>query len=289
MSLQQEPVVNAVLYCRVSTRYQEPNGSLLEQEAHGRSYCARHGVNILRVVHEVYDNDDKESRPRLNEVTEMAERGEFDLLIADKVDRFSRADPRETDFYIMTLERLGIKTVILDADQTGDPDIDDILFFFKKWKAKREKRDTTERTQRGRMRRLTGQGRKRGVLVGPHPLYGYVWDDPQKLHRYALVKDPESAKWVVWMFERAAEGWDSARIAAELNKLGVLPIRKYYQSIGLASPLLHVGDVWRARSIREIVGNDDYLGKRVAFKTQWMRHSGRKIQDRETGRTRPAK
>ena len=49
----QEPVVNAVLYCRVSTRYQEPNGSLQEQEAHGRSYCAEHGINVLSVVHEV--------------------------------------------------------------------------------------------------------------------------------------------------------------------------------------------------------------------------------------------
>jgi DNA invertase Pin-like site-specific DNA recombinase len=286
---QPEPIVNAVIYCRVSTRYQEPNGSLQDQEAHGQTYCERHGVNILRVVHEVYDNDDMESRPLLNEITEMAERGEFDLLIADKVDRFSRADPRETDFYIMTLERLGVKTVILDADQTGDPDIDDILFFFKKWKAKREKRDTTERTQRGRMRRLTGQGRKRGVMVGPHPLYGYVWDDPQKLHRYALVRDSDSAKWVIWIFERAADGWDSARIADELNTLGVPTIRRYYQSIGLASPLLKTSDLWRPRVVREIVRNDDYLGQRVAFKTQWMRHSDRKTRDRLTGKLKPAK
>ena len=289
MPIQPEPAVNAVIYCRVSTRYQEPNGSLQDQEAHGRAYCERHGVNVMKVFHEVNDNDDMEFRPLLNKVTRMAENGEFDLLVADKVDRLSRAEPRETDYYIMSLERLGVKTVLLDMDQTGDPDIDDILFFFKKWKAKREKRDTTARTQRGRLRRLTGEGRKRGLLVGPHPLYGYVWDDPTKLRRYALVRDPDSAKWVVWMFERAAEGWDSARIADELDAMGVPTIRHYYQQKGLASLPLKTSKKWHPRVIRDIIWNDDYLGNRVAFKTKWMRDTERKVYDRATGEVRKAK
>jgi hypothetical protein len=243
---------------------------------------------VLRVAHEVFDNDDMD-RPLLNEVTEMAENGEFDLLVADKVDRFSRADPRETDYYIMSLERLGVKTVLLDMDQTGDPDIDDILFFFKKWKAKREKKDTTERTQRGRMRRLTGQGRHLGILVGPHPRYGYVWDDPQQRHRYAYVRDPESAQWVEWIYQRAADGWDSAKIARELTALGVPTPRQYYQAKGLASQLLQVSLVWQPRLVRNMIWNDGYIGRHWAFQTQWARHTGRRIRDPQTGKSRPAK
>src|SRR5262249_30292555 len=75
----------------------------------------------------------------------------------------------------------------------------------------------------------------------------------------------------------------------ELTAMGVPTIRRYYQTKGLASPLLKASDIWRPRVVREIIRNDDYLGNRVAFKTKWMRHSERKTRDRLTGKMKPAK
>ena len=85
--------MRAAVYARVSTRYQESNGSLPEQVERCVAFAGEHGVvvPIQLIEQEVFDGESL-ARPRLQQLERAAKDGRFDLLLADKVDRLSRAD-----------------------------------------------------------------------------------------------------------------------------------------------------------------------------------------------------
>ena len=84
----------AVIYCRVSDSHQagEDKVSLHEQEREGRDYRRRMACRVLRVYVDIGRNGDVLERPELLRLLKDMRRGEFDVIVAHKIDCFSR-DP----------------------------------------------------------------------------------------------------------------------------------------------------------------------------------------------------
>ena len=62
---------------------------------------------------------------------------------------------------------------------------------------------------------------------------------------WTLELDPDAAKVVSWIFERAGQGTSLGSIAAELNTGGVPPVS---------------GKIWNAQTVRQILCNRAYTG-----------------------------
>jgi DNA invertase Pin-like site-specific DNA recombinase len=96
----------AAIYCRVSDPGQKENGSLEEQEARGRLWCDEHGYAVTSLFHEVYSAEGI-NRPKLQELQEQVRLGHIDVIVVDKVDRFSRADPAITAYVMVEAKQYG--------------------------------------------------------------------------------------------------------------------------------------------------------------------------------------
>ena len=96
----------AAIYCRVSTvqqrgkRDEDDKLSLEEQEVECRKLCQTRGyvVNETYVVREV-SSGDTVHRPLLEEIYIATKRGEIDVLVMYKVNRFARNDDKATYLY----------------------------------------------------------------------------------------------------------------------------------------------------------------------------------------------
>jgi DNA invertase Pin-like site-specific DNA recombinase len=73
---------------------------------------------------------------------------------------------------------------------------------------------------------------RNGCFVGRIPPYGYL-KNPKDNHR--LVPDPYAAQIVLKMFTMASAGDSIKTIAKWLNDNGILPTKRYFHSIGLAT------------------------------------------------------
>src|SRR5579862_3821035 len=93
----------AAIYCRVSTmqqrgkRDEDDKLSLEDQEVECRNLCLARGyvVNETYVVREV-SSGDTVHRPLLEEIYAAAKRGEIDVLVMYRVNRFARNDDKAT-------------------------------------------------------------------------------------------------------------------------------------------------------------------------------------------------
>jgi len=186
--------------------------------------------------------------------------GRFDCLILEGLDRLSR-DLVEAERIVRRLEHRGVRIIGVsdgyDSESAGR-------------KLHRGMRglinevyldDLRAKTHRG----LAGQV-SRGLFPGGLP-YGYRSIPAEGGRR--LEVDPQAAKWVVWIYERYADGLSAKRIVHELNRLGVPSPR---------------GATW---SIYAVIGHRGkgvgilncplYGGRYVWNRSQW-------VKDPDTGR-----
>src|SRR5262249_41618231 len=145
------PGMRGAIYARVSTKLQEENGSLPEQTARCRAFAAQYGVILSDdlIAEEVFDGESL-ARPKLQQLERAAKEGSFDILIADKIDRLSRADLYETGWFKRQLQRYGVRVICLDTPD--DSDAGRMLQTIMQTLAHYEKKRITERTQGGRRR-----------------------------------------------------------------------------------------------------------------------------------------
>ena len=95
------------------------------------------------------------------------------------------------------------------------------------------------------------------------PPYGYRKDSRNK---NLLVPDEMTAPIVKKIFERAANGDSSRKIALELNEDGIIPPLKYrvlYRDEFTDEGASHVADVWNYTTVKRILRNTVYLGHTV--------------------------
>ena len=103
-----------------------------------------------------------------------------------------------------------------------------------------------------------------GGFSGPHPPYGYLIH-PNDIHR--LIPDEYAASIVRRMFDMYLSGDGVTAILEWLNSSGILPPKRYFHSIGLATEKQARGNIhWGVNIVKTILTSRVYCGDMVRGK-----------------------
>lgn len=274
----------AAVYARVSTEGQRLNGSLGAQVKSCLARAAEKNYSVApdHIFQEVFLADQVEGRPVLETIRGLAKKGAYEVLLVDLVDRFSRANPAETVYFIGLMNRYGVEVEILQVPD--DPMFAPVILMIYNQAAMIEAAAIRRRTQAGRMRRVKGESAKNNfeprIFIAPAPLFGYAWDNPAKGKRAYYVVDPSTARVVVLIYERVAAGVPLGTVARDLNAQGVPTPAQVNAQHGRHTGHFGVGRGWTRTQVARIINNPAYSGDYAAYR--WKRESTM-VRDPQTG------
>jgi len=244
------PQPQALIYCRVSTRRQDEEGTSLEGQeseciAHARKLGYEPGP-IFREVHSGYDMFD---RPGLNELRELAKTGQYAAVIAWKIDRLSRKQGLVA-YLFAELERRGCQLISIH-DPIDDSPVGHHIRNTMEFVAEMEREAIRDRMMGGKRRRVdAGKIHNWG-----YPPYGYRLD---KGAACRTVHEPEAAivrSMYRWVDE---DGLGIASVVRRLNERDISP-----PSTGKTRS---ASGRWGTSQVARILHRTDYKGEAYAFR-----------------------
>jgi DNA invertase Pin-like site-specific DNA recombinase len=276
----------ALILTRVSTPKQEEKYSHAAQERQVREKLIQPlGLRIMdakkHIIHDTYSGLEYRYRQALAVILEIAERGEFDLLCMDVLDRGLGRRALARELFRMQLKELGIRILTTqESDHSDDDSLEgQIMRFFKGYKAEEEITDFVRRSKDGKREKALGNEEKGipGQLIGSGDrLYGYTFVLNEKgihsnyiLNLDVIFVDEDGTEWtevtvVVFIFESAANGVSLRQLAVILSAKG---IPTPYMTKGRKR---HKGmkeeSVWQHKSISDIIKDPAYYGDYRQFK-----------------------
>ena len=132
----------------------------------------------------------------------------------------------------------------------------------------------------GRKIRATKQiNIRQGAFIGRFPPYGYL-KSPENNH--LLIRDDIAAPVILKIFELAADNVSVTIISRQLNEADILPPKRYFHSIGLATEKEANGHIhWNKGAVYSILHNRVYLGDMVQGKYQTKNYVEKKLPQSE--------
>ena len=226
----------------------DDKASLDTQEADARAVCQARGWTVAHVIRipgqsRNYNWLHELVRDSLGygEMVRLIESETIDLLVVRDYDRLWRTDALRAQLMALCREHhvqafsMNQPVEPVAPELMADSDsarLNEVLFGFI---SEQENRVRVRRSRMGMQARA-----RRGLYSGPRPPYGYDLDPATGLH-----PDPAEAPWVVWIYERRAEGWGYVKIMNELERRGV------------PAPC---GTVWYASTVSKLLRNHVYVG-----------------------------
>jgi len=203
----------AVVYCRVSTRKQEDEGTSLHSQAEScRRFAEDAGYTVVRVVQEVYTGAELWDRPLLTEIRAAVRHREYDALVVHATDRLSR-NPIHMALVAEECERYSCELIFVTEPLDASPE-GGLIRYIKGYAAEMERAKIKERMMRGRLQQL-----KDGKIhTWGSPLYGYTVDKEKRVRE---IKEDEAAivrnifRWVAY------EGLSLRGVVRRLNERGI--------------------------------------------------------------------
>jgi site-specific DNA recombinase len=238
------PQPTALVYCRVSTKGQEQDGTSLDSQ---ESLCVAHavglGYTVAGVVREVYSGAELYDRPRLTEVRHDVAAGRYDALVCYCTDRLSR-DPIHLMLVAEECARAECALVFV-LEPMDDTDEGRFIAYAKGYASKKERERIRERSLRGKHTRAL-MGKVHGM--GPE-LYGWRRD---KAAGVRVIEESEAAvvKRINTLIVR--------------DRMSYRAIAKQFTAEGVRAP--GGGTAWRADTILRIVQNRAYMGEAVEWR-----------------------
>jgi site-specific DNA recombinase len=274
----------AIIYCRVSSPGQKDNGSLEEQEARCRKWCEEHGYQIIAMYHEIYSGEDVD-RPKLEIARDQVRNGEVDVIVVDKVDRFSRADPAITAHVMVDAEQYGctVEFVEIQDDSFEGQILAAVLSIVARVEHKRIK----ERLNAGKRRRILGdpvKGKLPRLMPGNIPRYGWKYRDETKA---AYDHEPHQAAIMLRIYTELGElGRSIYAICRDLEAEHEPPPAEAQARLGHRLGKRRVSMVWNAASVSRMLKEPCYWGEPVANRYETYQ---RETRDPRTNRIRRQK
>jgi DNA invertase Pin-like site-specific DNA recombinase len=204
--------VRAVIYARYSTNLQNP-ASIADQVAALRELAERLGVSVVEVFSDAaIGGKATGNRPGYQAMMAAAARGEFDLVLAEALDRLSRG---QADIAVTHEDLLDLNVRI---HTIAEGLVDELHVGLKGTMNALALRDSAAKTRRG-LKGVLDSGRS---IVAP---YGYdvvrkIGDDGEVVVGLRKINEIEKAV-VVRIFEDYVSGLSPRKIAYNLNAEGV--------------------------------------------------------------------
>lgn len=248
--------MKAAIYCRVSTIQQEPGTSLESQRASCRRLANEIGAEIVAEFQDI-DSGAKEQIPGLLALTDAAARRDFDVVLVDHPDRFSRNLVKKV-IVRRDLQKTGvdIRYAALRIDDTAEGRLMENMTAVI---AEYERERIEYRTNRGRYAKARS-GRVVGTGAPPYG-YAYVRDGDRIVNLQPdPVTSPIMRRILIDLMSSSASD-----VAAGLNADGIPPPR---------------GRQWHEASILKMARNPVYSGRAAYGQWEW--------QDRKVVGPRPS-
>lgn len=231
------------------------------------------------IIHDTYSGLEYRYRKALEDILQMAERGEFDVLCMDVLDRGLGRRALARELFRMQLKELGISILTtLESDHADDDSLEGwVMRTLKGYKAEEEINDLVRRSRNGKWEKALGTGEQPGQILGTGiRLYGYQFVLNERGTRIGytpnhtiIFVDAEGIEWtevkvVIYIFEEAAKGVSTHQLARIFNEKD---IPTSYTTKKRREKGLREEAVWQRTTISRILKQTAYYGEYRAFKT----------------------
>ena len=236
------------------------SSSITNQRMIVQNYCKQNGITLVReFVDDGYSGGNFD-RPAFQEMMCQLEQGKANTVITKDLSRLGR-DMREASYYAeQFFPEHGIHYIAIGDN--FDTERENIMapFLF-------AMNEVYLRDGSRKVKDVLRSKRQNGQYCACPP-YGYRKDREDK-HR--LAPDEQTAPVVQRIFEQAARGDSSRKIALDLNADGVIPPLKYrvlYRDDFSQEGAARASDVWNYTTVKRILKNPVYLGHTLLGKSK---------------------
>lgn len=252
----------AFAYLRLSNEEaaEGESSSISNQRMIIQTFCERNEIFLARVFVDDGWSGGNFDRPAFQEMIALLEQGKANIVITKDLSRLGR-DMREASYYAeQYFPERGIR--YLTVADNFDTEQENIMAPFQFAMNEVYLRDGSRK-----VKEVLKAKREKGLYCACAP-YGYVKDARNKNR---LVPDEATAPVVQRIFEAAARGDSSRKIALDLNEDGVIPPLKYkvlYQGNFSEDGAARASDLWNYTTVKRILKNSVYLGHTLLGKTK---------------------
>lgn len=252
----------AFAYLRLSREEAQggESGSITNQRMMVQNYCKQQGITLVREFVDDGWSGGNFDRPGFQEMMRHLEQGKANLVITKDLSRLGR-DMREASYYAeQFFPEHGVRYIAI-AD-SFDSDRDNLMAPFQFAMNEVYLRDGSRK-----VKDVLKSKREDGQYCACPP-YGYRKSQED---RHRLAPDEMTAPVVRRIFERAAAGDSSRKIAIDLNADGVIPPLKYrvlYRDEFSDEGAARASDLWNYTTVKRILKNPVYLGHTLLGKSR---------------------
>lgn len=236
------------------------SSSITNQRMIVQNYCKQNGITLVReFVDDGYSGGNFD-RPAFQEMMKQLQQGKANTVITKDLSRLGR-DMREASYYAeQFFPEHGIHYIAISDN--FDTERENIMapFLF-------AMNEVYLRDGSRKVKDVLRSKRENGQYCACPP-YGYRKDTQDK-HR--LAPDEMTAPVVLRIFEQAAKGDSSRKIALDLNEDGVIPPLKYrvlYRDEFSEEGAARASDLWNYTTVKRILKNPVYLGHTLLGKSK---------------------
>lgn len=236
------------------------SSSITNQRQMIQDYCHRNGITLVReFVDDGYSGGNFD-RPAFQDMLRQLDDGKANMVITKDLSRLGR-DMRESSYYAeQFFPEHGIRYLtIADNFDTAQENIMAPFQF--------AMNEVYLRDGSRKVKEVLRNKRENGQYCACPP-YGYR-KNPTDKNR--LFPDEQTAPIVQRIFERAAAGDSSRKIALDLNADGVIPPLKYrvlFRDAFRPEGAARASDLWNYTTVKRILKNPVYLGHTLLGKSR---------------------
>lgn len=236
------------------------SGSISSQRMMIQNYCKQHGIVLVGEFVDDGWSGGNFDRPAFKKMLKELNKGKANMVITKDLSRLGR-DMREASYYAeQYFPEHGIRFITISDN--FDTEQENIMapFLF-------AMNEVYLRDGSRKVKDVLKSKREHGQYCACPP-YGYRKDSEDK-HR--LAPDERTAPIVKRIFEQAAKGDSSRKIAMDLNADGVIPPLKYrvlYRDEFSPEGAARASDLWNYTTVKRILKNSVYLGHTLLGKSR---------------------
>lgn len=228
------------------------SASITNQRSIIQSYCRQHNITLVREFVDDGWSGGNFDRPAFQEMMRQLEQGRANVVITKDLSRLGR-DMREASYYAEQFFPEHSIRYIAIADNF-DTNHENIMAPFHFAMNEVYLRDGSRK-----VKDVLRNKREDGKYCACPP-YGYKKADK---NNNLLVPDEMTAPVVQRIFQQAAQGDSSRKIALDLNDDGVIPPLKYrvlFRDDFSPEGAARASDLWNNTTVKRILKNEVYLG-----------------------------
>lgn len=234
--------------------------SIINQRRFINDYCRAHNITLIgEFVDDGWSGGNFE-RPGFQNMMRELQKGKANMVITKDLSRLGR-DMRESSYYAeQFFPEHGIHYIAISDNFDSTKDNVMAPFYF-------AMNDVYLRNGSKKVKEVLKNKRENGLYCACPP-YGYKKDEHNK---NLLVPDENTAPVVQRIFQQAANGDSTRKIAIDLNNDNVIPPLKYrvlYRDNFNERGASRASDHWNYTTVKRLLKNEVYLGHTLLGKTK---------------------